>query len=56
MDRLLKIARSATPKSGVQFRTQTYGSEGLRAFLRDVLALANASVDGNRYIVIRMYM
>jgi hypothetical protein len=52
MDRLLKIARSATPESGIQFRTQTYGSEGLRAFLRDVLALANASVDGNRYIVV----
>lgn len=52
MDRLLKIARSATPDSGIQFRTQTYGSEGLRAFLRDVLALANASVDGSRYIVV----
>jgi hypothetical protein len=52
MDRLLKIARSSTPESGVQFRTQAYGDEGLRAFLRDVLALANASVEGNRYIVV----
>ena len=52
MDRLLKIARSATPESGIQFRTQAYGDEGLRAFLRDVLALANASVEGNRYIVV----
>jgi len=52
MDRLLKIARSATPESGIQFRTKAYGSEGLRSFLRDVLALANASVDGNRYIVV----
>jgi hypothetical protein len=52
MDRLLKIARSATPESGIQFRTQAYGSNGLGAFLRDVLALANASVDGNRYIVV----
>jgi hypothetical protein len=52
MDRLLKIARSATPESGTQFRTQTYGNEDLGSFLRDVLALANASVDGNRYIVV----
>ena len=52
MDRLLKIARSATPESGIQFRSRAYGKEGLRAFLRDVLALANASVDGNRYIVV----
>jgi hypothetical protein len=52
MDRLLKIARSATPESGIQFRTQAYGSEGLRPFLRDILALANASVEGNRYIVV----
>jgi hypothetical protein len=52
MDRLLKIARSATPESGVQFRPEAYGNESLRAFLRDVLALANASVEGNRYIVV----
>ena len=52
MDRLLKIARSATPETGVQFRPNTYGEDGLRAFLRDVLALANASVEGNRYIVV----
>ena len=52
MDRLLKIARSATPESGIQFRTQAYGNDGIRSFLRDVLALANASVEGNRYIVV----
>jgi hypothetical protein len=52
MDRLLKIARSATPESGIQFRSKAYGDEGLRSFLRDVLAIANASVDGNRYIVV----
>jgi hypothetical protein len=52
MDRLLKIARSATPETDVQFRPRAYGEEGLRAFLRDVLALANASVEGNRYIVV----
>src|SRR5210317_2206872 len=52
MDRLLKIARSATPESGIQFRKDAYGIEGIRSFLRDVLALANASVEGNRYIVV----
>ena len=52
MDRLLKIARSATPEPGVQFRKDAYGNEGIRSFLRDVLALANASVEGNRYIVV----
>ena len=50
MDVLLKIARSATPDSGVHFRAHAYGKADARAFLRDVLALANASVEGNRYI------
>jgi hypothetical protein len=52
MDRLLKIARSATPEFSIQFRRDAYGNEGIRSFLRDVLALANASVEGNRYIVV----
>ena len=52
MDHLLKIARAATPDTGVQFRSRAYGQEGIRAFLRDVLAMANASVEGNRYIVV----
>ena len=52
MNRLLKIARTATPGTGVQFRKDKYGSGGIRHFLRDVLALANAPVDGPRYIVI----
>lgn len=51
MNRLLKIARSVTPGTGVQFCEEAYGSEGIRQFLRDVLAMANAAVDGNRYIV-----
>ena len=52
MDHLVKIARTATPDSGVQFRSHAYGNDGIRAFLRDVLALANASVEGSRYIVV----
>ena len=51
MNRLLKIARSATPGTGVQFRDRAYGAEGIRQFLRDVLALANAPADGTRYIL-----
>ncbi len=52
MNRLLKIARTATPGSGVQYRKDKYGSSGIRSFLRDVLALANAAVDGPRYIIV----
>jgi hypothetical protein len=52
MNQLLKIARTATPGTGVQFRKDKYGSSGIRSFLRDVLALANATVDGPRYIVV----
>ena len=52
MDRLSKIARGATPQSGVRFRKDAYGTDGVAEFLRDVLALANASVEGHRYIVV----
>ena len=52
MDHLVKIALAAPPDSGIQFRGHAYGNSGIREFLRDVLALANASVEGNRYIFI----
>jgi hypothetical protein len=52
MDHLSNIARSGTPDTGVQFRGRAYGEAGVRAFLRDVLAIANASLDGSRYIVV----
>jgi len=54
MKRLANIARSATPGKNLQIRKQTYGSKGVGNFLRDVLAMANASVDGPRFIVIGM--
>lgn len=54
MNRLLKIVRSATPGSGVQFRNKAYGRDEIRRFLRDVIAMANAPVDGPRYIVVGM--
>ena len=52
MDPLLNIARSGTPETGVQFRSHAYGNDGVRSYLRDVLAMANASVEGPRYIVV----
>lgn len=52
MDQISTIARSGTPDKGIQFRQHAYGAEGIREFLRDVLALANAAVVGNRYIVV----
>ena len=52
MKRLAKIVQSATPSTGIQFRKNEYGSEGAREFLRDILAMANADVDGTRYIVV----
>jgi len=52
MKQLLKIARTATPGTGIQFRKESYGIGGIRSFLRDVLALANAPVDGPRYIIV----
>ncbi len=52
MKDLANIARSATPDDSVQFQKQPYGPKGVESFLRDVLAMANASVDGPRYIVI----
>jgi hypothetical protein len=55
MDRLQQIVSSAMPETAVQFRKDTYGQDGVRAFLLDVLALANASVEGNRYIVIGVH-
>ena len=52
MNRLARIVRSSTPSSGALFRRQAYGRAGVQDFLRDVMALANASVDGPRYIVV----
>ena len=51
MNRLAKIVQSGTPSAGVQFRKRVYGSSGVRSFLRDVLAMTNASVEGPRYII-----
>ena len=52
MNRLSKIAQSTTPGPGVQFRKDTYGANGIHHFLRDVIAVANARVDGSRFIIV----
>lgn len=54
MNQLARIVRSATPSTHVQFRKCTYGKNGVHSFLHDVLAMANASVEGPRYIIIGM--
>lgn len=54
MNQLVRIVRSATPSTDVQFRKHAYGKSGVHSFLHDVLAMANASVDGPRYIIIGM--
>lgn len=54
MSRLARIARSATPSTAVHFRKRIYGKNGVETFLHDVLAMANASVDGARYIITGM--
>ncbi len=51
MNRLDRLVRSATPSTAIQFRRKAYGSAGIESFLRDVLAMANASVEGSRYII-----
>ena len=51
MKRLARIIRSAAPGTAMQFRKEAYGKSGTEHFLRDVIAMANASVDGIRYIV-----
>ena len=51
MNRLARIVRSATPSTAVKFCKRAYGKSGVERFLRDVIAMANASVEGPRYIV-----
>ena len=52
MKDLVSIVRSATPSTGTQFRATAYGTAGARDYLRDVLAMANASFEGTRYIIV----
>jgi hypothetical protein len=51
MNHLARIVKSATPSTSVQFRKSAYGRGGVQNFLCDILAMANASIDGTRYII-----
>ena len=51
MKHLARLVQSATPTTALQFRKNAYGKDGVQSFLRDVLAMANAAVEGPRYIV-----
>ncbi len=50
MKSLSSIITLGTAGPGLKFRARAYGGD-IEAMLRDVLSLANASVDGHRYIV-----
>ncbi len=52
MANLAKIVRSAMPGTRIQFRREPYRDNGVRQFLRDVIAMANAAAEGPRYIII----
>jgi len=52
MKHLERIIVAATPDTSVQFRSNPYGTDGLRDFLRDVMALANTATEGTRHIVV----
>ena len=52
MSRLDEMIRSAPPSTPLQFRAKAYGPKGEQEFLRDLLAIANASVKGPRLIVV----
>lgn len=54
MNSLLKKIQSSGPGNDLQFRSTAYGKDEIRRFLRDVIALANAPVEGPRYIVVGM--
>lgn len=52
MNNLKDILTADASAPGVIFRGAPYGESNCRAFLEDVLALANADAEGPRYIVI----
>jgi len=47
-----RIIDGCAPDSGTHFRKKPYGLGGIREFLRDVIAIANADVDGPRFIIV----
>lgn len=52
MKPLHDLVLRAQPGTGLQFRPKAYRPNGIRQFLTDLIAMANASVEGPRYIVV----
>lgn len=52
MSSLEKVARTAFACPSVLFRERAYGSVERQAFIRDIVGLANALVDGPRYLIL----
>ena len=50
MQHIADIALTGSSSPGIQFRCEHYDANSIREFLRDVIAIANASVEGPRYI------
>ena len=51
MKGLARLVQTATPSTSVHFRKSAYGRHGVRDFLHDIIAIANASINGKRYII-----
>ena len=51
MKGLARLVQTATPSTSVQLRKAAYGRHGVRDFLRVVIAIANARLNGRRYII-----
>ncbi len=52
MKNVAQIIEASNGGAGVQHRKKPYGPQGVRDFLRDVLAMANAPVNGPRHIIV----
>jgi len=52
MKHLASIIESATPSAATQLRGRAYGRGGVRDFLIDVMAMANADVEGPRHLLV----
>ena len=55
MKRLQDLVLRAQPGTGLQFRPRAY-RPNTRQFLMDLIAMANASTDGPRYIVVGVHI
>ncbi|MBT8091958.1 MAG: ATP-binding protein [Gammaproteobacteria bacterium] len=52
MKHISQIIDADSDGAGIQYRRKPYGASGVREFLRDVLAMANAPIVGTRHIIV----